>query len=85
MSVGRKLRHGAKGVSHGLLVVLLYVLDYVGLQEVFATAGFVMIMVGVWMVSPAASLVLCGTILLWYALPSRPPFVARPETLRKER
>lgn len=85
MRLRNRLQNGQKRLVRGVMFVLLYLLEHVGLQEVLTVTGTAMITVGLWGISHAIALVVCGTILLWYALPARPPLISRPESLRKER
>lgn len=47
-------------------------------QELGIVIGLAVLCAGLWMVSPAAALVVAGAVLLWMHLPSRTPFVHRP-------
>lgn len=48
-----------------------------GWADLVVTIGLVCLTVGVWTFVGAGSLIAPGAILLWYALPPRPPFVVR--------
>lgn len=48
-------------------------------EEIWIAIGLVLIVVGLWSRVGALSLVAPGLVVLWIALPSRAPFVTRPE------
>ena len=53
--------------------------ETIELGDVLTCLGLILLGVGLWRVSPAAGLAVPGAVLIWYALPTRPPFVsARP-------
>lgn len=53
--------------------------DYVGGREVMIAAGLLLIWWGFREVSPPAALGIPGAVLVWMALPSRPPFIGGKE------
>jgi hypothetical protein len=44
-------------------------------SDVLLLAGLGLVAVGLWEVSPAAALAVPGVILVWLAVPPRPPFI----------
>jgi len=58
--------------------VARWVRQEVGLQELLVLTGLVLLGAGLWQVSPAAGLAVPGAVLVWAALPQRPPFVTPP-------
>ena len=63
---------------------LAWVIDTIELGDVLTVLGLVLLGVGLWRVSPAAGLAVPGAVLLFYALPSRPPFILQRPRVRKD-
>ena len=57
----------------------------VGAEELLLLVGLVLVSFGLWSVWKPGAFLVPGAVLVWIALPSRSPFVARPseETKRK--
>ena len=54
--------------------------ELVGPAELIVGLGLVLIGLGLWQFDARIASVAIGAVLLWYALPTRPPFVARRDT-----
>lgn len=50
-----------------------------GRGDALVLVGMCCLTAGAWSVIGLASLILPGSLLVWYALPPRPPFVQRQE------
>lgn len=44
-------------------------------SDVLVLIGLMLVGAGAWQYSPAAAAVAVGAIVLWYGMPTRPPFV----------
>lgn len=53
--------------------------QYAGRQELMVLAGLALLWSGLRIWSPAAALAIPGAIVVWMALPSRPPFIGGKE------
>ena len=49
----------------------------IGLDDAIVLAGIALIAVGCWEAYRPASFIVPGILLVWYALPTRPPFIER--------
>lgn len=47
--------------------------------DAIVVAGLVLVAIGCWDAYRPASFVIPGLVFVWFGLPPRPPFVARPE------
>lgn len=52
---------------------------HVDLSDVVVGLGLIALASGLSMVAPWAAYVAVGTVLIWYGLPSRPPFIVRSQ------
>ena len=51
----------------------------IGRADVVVLTGLACLTAGAWSVTGLAALILPGMVLVWYALPTRPPFVQRQD------
>lgn len=54
-------------------------------EELVTLAGLILLACGLWQVWWPLALMACGVVLLWFGLPSRRPFIVKPESRQKDR
>jgi hypothetical protein len=62
-----------------VLAALAWLVERVDLSDVLVLVGLVALARGLVLVAPWMAYVAVGAVLIWYALPSRPPFIQRPQ------
>jgi hypothetical protein len=65
----------------GVIVMdrLKAVLAAIDVSDALVLGGLVLLARGLWMVAPWSAYVAIGAVLIWYALPARPPFIAKKD------
>lgn len=61
------------------------ILDTFEIGDALTMLGLILLAVGLWQLSHAAALIVTGAITVWYALPTRPPFIAPRPPIRQRR
>lgn len=57
----------------------------IGLQEVLVVIGLIALSAACWEIYRPAAYGVPGAVLLWWSLPSRPPFITRDPESRSQR
>lgn len=47
------------------------------ITDVLSLVGLALVGIGIWQLSQPIALIVVGALILWYALPARPPFIQR--------
>jgi hypothetical protein len=58
------------------------VIDALDVSDVLVILGLGVLARGLWLVAPWLAYVAVGAVMVWYALPARPPFIDRATKTR---
>ena len=71
----RHLRNGLDRMQRTAAAVGRYLAREIEGAELVTTLGLALLGRGLWLLSPAVALIVCGAVLVWWGLPTRAPFI----------